>query len=146
MNDAEEPHTDTTPSCDHVRGRLMKRCLAPAAIAMILTGAPAVQAQAQPHRSALGTASARAAIDRFAGRLTYGITAGRSTAPMSWQVFACRTHGAGAICTGEWIFAGEKCSVEMGALQTGPSIHVRELAKLKCSKPGDAESGAAPAP
>jgi hypothetical protein len=110
----------------------MKRRLAPALIAIILVGALAVQAQAQPHGSALGVTSGKAAIDRFAGRLTYEIASGRSTAPMSWQVSACRKHGDGAVCTGEWIFAGETCSVRMEALQTGSSIRVRELGKLAC--------------
>ena len=98
------------------------------------------------HGSALGVASGKAAIDRFAGRLTYEIASGRSTAPMSWQVAACRQHGNGAVCTGEWIFTGEKCSVRMEALRSGPSIRVRELGRLACSKEGDTGSAVAPGP
>jgi hypothetical protein len=123
----------------------MKRRLAPALIAMSLSGALAAQAQAQPHGSALGVASGKAAIDRLAGRLTYEFASGRSTTPTSWQVFACAKHGSAAICTGEWIFAGEKCSVRMQALKAGRSIRVRELGKLVCSSEGHAESAVAPA-
>src|ERR1017187_4279700 len=103
----------------------MKRRLAPALIAMMLVGALAVQAQAQPHGPAFGVAPGRAAIGRFASRLTYGIASGRSTAPMSWQVAGCSRNGNDTVCTGEWIFAGEQCSVRMEALQSGPSIRVR---------------------
>ena len=124
----------------------MKRRLAPVLIAMILAGTLAVQAQAQPHGSALGVASGKAAIDRFAGRLTYEIASGRSTAAMSWQVSACRRRGDGAVCTGEWIFTGESCSVTMEAIQTGSSIRVRELGKLACSREGATGSAVAPAP
>jgi hypothetical protein len=106
----------------------------------------AVQAQAQTHGSALGVSSGKAAIDRFAGRLTYQIASGRSTAPMSWQVSACRAHGDGTVCTGEWTFTGETCSVRMEALRAGSSLHVRELGKLACSREGATESGVAPAP
>ncbi len=119
----------------------MKRLLAPALIAMTIVGAPAVQA----HASALGVASGEAAINRFAGRLTYEIASGRTGAPMSRQVSACRAHGDGAICTGEWMFAGETCSVRMQALRTGSSLHVRELGKLACSSEGAAESPVVPA-
>jgi hypothetical protein len=124
----------------------MKRRLAPALIAMILAGTLAVQAQAQPHGPALGAASGRAAIDRFAGRLTYEIASGRSTAAMSWQVSACRKRGDGAVCTGEWIFSGEQCSITMEARQAGSTIRVRELGRLACSTDGATGPGAAPAP
>ncbi len=124
----------------------MKRRLAPALIAMILAGTLAVQAQAQPHGSALDVASGKAAIDRFAGRLTYEIASGRSTAAMSWQVSACHRRGDGAVCTGEWIFTGESCSVTMEAVQTGSSIRVRELGRLACSREGATGPAAAPAP
>jgi hypothetical protein len=124
----------------------MKRRLAPALIATLLLGALAVQAQAQPHGSSLGAASARTAIDRFAGRLTYEITSGRSTAAMSWQVSACQAHGDGTACTGEWIFAGETCSVRMEAVRSGSSVRVRELGKLACSREGATDPRMAPAP
>ena len=125
---------------------MMKRRLAPAPIAMIIAGALAVQAQAQRNGSALGVASGKAAIDRFAGRLTYEIASGRSTAAMSWQVSACRAHGDGTVCTGEWTFTGEKCSVRMQAVPTGSSARVRELGKLACSRQGGTSSAVAPSP
>jgi hypothetical protein len=126
--------------------RLMKRRLAPALIAIILAGTLAVQAQAQPHGSALGVASGKAAIDRFASRLTYQITSARPSAATSWQVSACRVHGEGAVCTGEWTFTGERCSVRMQALRAGASLHVSELGKLACSREDGTQSGASPAP
>jgi len=121
----------------------MKRRLAPAVIATILAGALAVQAQA--HGSAQGVAPGRAAIERFAARLTYQITSGRPTAAMSWQVSACRAHGDGAVCTGEWTFTAETCSVRMQALRTGSSLHVKELGRLACSREDGTQSGVAPA-
>lgn len=124
----------------------MKRRLAPALIAIILAGALAVQAQAQPHGSGLGAASGKAAIDRFASRLTDQIASARPSAATSWQVSACQVHGDGAVCTGEWTFTGERCSVRMQALRTGASLHVRELGKLACGREGGTESGVSPAP
>ncbi len=124
----------------------MKRRLAGALIALILAGTVAVQAQAQPHGPAVGAAPAKAAIDRYAGRLTYQIASGRSTAAMSWQVSACRVHRNGAVCTGEWTFTGETCSVRMEALRTGASLHVRQLGRLACSREGGAGSAVSPTP
>lgn len=121
----------------------MKRRLAPALIAMMLGGALAAQAQAQPHGHSLSLASGKAAIERFAGKLTYELAAARSATPMSWQVSACRKQGAGLICAGEWIFAGEKCSVAIEALTGAPSTRVKELGRLQCSKQNDAESSRA---
>jgi hypothetical protein len=123
---------------------MIKRRLTPALIAMILAGALAVQAQAQPPGSVPAAAPGKAAIDRFAGRLTYEIASGRSTAAMSWQISACRAHGDDTVCTGEWIFTGEKCSTRIKAVRTGSTMRVRELGKLACSREAAAESGAAP--
>lgn len=114
--------------------RLMKRRLAPALITMILAAALAAQAQAQAHSPSLGVASAKAAIERFAGRLTYEFAADRSSQPMSWQVLACQKRGAVVTCTGEWSFAGETCSVSIGATAARRSVRVRELGKLQCSR------------
>jgi hypothetical protein len=121
----------------------MKRRLAAALIATILAAALAVKAQADG--AAVPVGSGKAAIDRFAGRLTYEIASSRSTGAMSWQVLACRKRGDGLVCTGEWTLAGERCSVTMEALRVGRSIRVTELGRLACSREA-AESGVAPAP
>jgi hypothetical protein len=112
----------------------MKRRLAPALITMMLAAALAAQVQAQAHSSSPGVPSAKAAIDRFAGRLTYEFAAARSSQPMSWQVHACHRRGAGVTCTGEWTFAGETCFLRLAAVPAGPSVRVSELRKLQCSR------------
>jgi hypothetical protein len=102
---------------------------------MMLAAALAAQVQAQAHSSSSpDVPSAKAAIDRFAGRLTYEFTAARSSQPMSWQVHACHRRGAGVTCTGEWTFAGETCFLRLAAVTAGPSVRVRELGKLQCSR------------
>jgi len=120
----------------------MKRRLAPAIIATLLLGALAAQASAQPHGSSLSVASGRAAIDRFAGKLTYELEAVHSAAPTGWQVSACAKRGSGVVCTGEWIFAGETCTVSMQA--TAPSARVKERGRLECGKHSSTESNGAP--
>jgi hypothetical protein len=116
----------------------MKRRIAPALITTILLGVLAAQASARPHGSSLSVASGTAAIDRLAGKLTYELATVHSATPMSRQVSACRKNGSGVVCTGEWIFAGETCTVRMEA--TSPSARVRELGKLECSRQSSAES------
>jgi hypothetical protein len=122
----------------------MKQRLAPALIAMILAAALAAQAEAQPAPPSLSVTSAKAAIDRFAARLTYQVASVHSAAPMSWQVSACAKRGTAVICTGQWIFAGERCAAAMQALPGGVSIRVRQLKGLQCSKQNDAESDQPP--
>jgi hypothetical protein len=123
----------------------MKHRLAPALIATILAGTLAAQAGAQPERSSLSVASGKAAIDRYAGRLTHEIAAVHPAAPMSWQVLACSKRPTGVICTGEWMFAGEKCAAGMQAFPRGASIRVRQLARLRCSTQNDAQANQPPA-
>jgi hypothetical protein len=109
----------------------MKRRLAPILIAMLLLGALAAQAQAQPHSRSLSVASGKVAIARIAQTMTYTLSSGGS-APMSWEVFACANRGADVICTAQWL-TSEKCSVAMEAVPAKPAIRVRELGKLQCA-------------
>jgi len=141
VNDAEGQHASAHDPVTTLGVRPMKRLLAPALITMILAAALAAQAQAQVHSSAPGVASAKAAIDRLAGRLTYEIAAVHSSQPMSWQLLACKRRGAGETCTAEWIFAGETCSARLGAVAAGPSVRASELGKLQCGKQGSTQPG-----
>lgn len=122
----------------------MKRRLAPTLIAIMLIAAAAAQAQAQPHSHPLTVVSAKAAIDRFAGELTYQITGAGTATPVSWQVFACAKGRVGVTCTGEWTFASRKCSVGMEALQGRSAIRVRALGKVTCSEENDGVVSPAP--
>jgi hypothetical protein len=112
----------------------MKRRLAPSLIAIMLVAAAAAQAQAQPHGHSLSVVSGRAAIDRFAGELTYRITGAGATTPVSWQVSACAKGRVGVRCTGEWTLASRKCAVGMEALQGRSTIRVRQLGEVTCSE------------
>ncbi len=115
----------------------MKRRLTSIPIAIALIAAAAAQAQAQPHGPSLSVASARAAVDRFAGELTYQITGTGTATPVSWQVFACAKGRVGVRCTGEWTLASRKCAVSLEALQGRSAIHVRQLGKVTCYEQND---------
>lgn len=122
----------------------MKRRVAPTLIAMILLGALAAQAQARRQSPSLSVASAKAAISGFARQITHEIPGAGSAAPMSWEVSACGRRRAVVICTGEWVLAGEKCSVRMEALPPRPAIRVKELGKLECSRQNSGELNRTP--
>jgi hypothetical protein len=123
---------------------LMKRRLAPTLIAIMLIGAATAQAQAQRRGPSLSVVSARAAIDRFAGELTYQITGAGTASPVSWQVSACARGRVGVRCTGEWTVANRKCSVGMEALRGRSAIRVRQLGKVTCSEENDGVVDRAP--
>ena len=118
----------------------MKRRVAPALIAILLLGAPAAEAQAGPNPQSLTIASGKAAIAHFARGLTYEIAGAGSALSMSWQVSACGKHQANVVCTGEWLLAGEKCSVRMEALPGKFAIRVRKLGRAQCTQQGNKES------
>ncbi len=111
---------------------LTKRRLAPTLIAVMLIAAAAAQAQAPPRGHSLSIASGRAAIDRFAGELTYQITGAGAATPVSWQVSACAEGRVGVRCTGEWTLPSRNCSVGMEALRGRSAIRVRQLGKVTC--------------
>jgi hypothetical protein len=117
----------------------MKRRVSPALIAMLLLGALAAEAQAGSSHQSLTIASGKAAIARFARGLTYEIADTGPALPMSWQVSACGKRQADVICTGEWLLAGEKCSVRMEALTGKSAIRVRKLGRPQCTRQDNGE-------
>jgi hypothetical protein len=117
----------------------MKRRVSPALIAMLLLGGLAAEAQAASSHQSLTIASGKAAIAHFARGLTYEIADNGSALPMSWQVSACGKRQADVVCSGEWLLAGEKCSVRMEALPGQFVIRVRKLGRPECTQQGHGE-------
>jgi hypothetical protein len=117
----------------------MKRRVSPVLIAMLLLGALAAEAHAGSSHQSLTVASGKAAIARFARGLTYEIADAGSALPMSWQVSACARRQADVVCTGEWLLAGENCSVRMEALKGKFAIRVRKLGRPQCTREGNGE-------
>jgi hypothetical protein len=117
----------------------MKRRVSPALIAMLLLGTLAAAAPAASNHQSLTISSGKAAIADFARGLTYEIADAGSALPMSWQVSACAKRQADVVCTGEWLLAGEKCSVRMEALPGKFAIRVRKLGRPECTQQGNGE-------